>query len=199
MEVWLNTDEEDDSVSSLMMVRYASSLVSSDPSQWKWVVIALHNSLQGFMVMSLRNSNNLHVMTPKSANKYYKACIDNTPLSEEQLRLCSCSALYEKVKNDEHMKLFTKQLPQSDDNDCCVEKLNNFRNDFIHFQPKNWTIEVSRFPFICLTVIGIIRFLCCESGKVNWYNLELKEKAQVILSECEENLSKIKTTYETNS
>ena len=199
MEIWLRTDEGEESVSSLMMVRDASTLVSSDLSQWKWIVIALHNSLQGFMVMSLRNSNDFQIMPKKLANEYYEAYRDNKTLPK--VKLDCFLKLYKKVKNDKHMKhfIYSKPLPQSNDNDWCVNKLASFRDDFIHFTPKGWSIEVSGFPLICLTIIEIIRFLCCESGNVNWYNSELGEKAQVILSECEENLLRIKTTYETNS
>ena len=99
MEVWLKTDEREESISSLEMVRNASLKVSEDFFQWKWVIIALHNALQGFMVLSLRNGNNFRVMPDKLARKCYEAHRANKPWPKE--RLDSFLNLYKKIKNDE--------------------------------------------------------------------------------------------------
>lgn len=195
MKVWFKTDEREESVSSLELVRDASALVSNNLFQWKWVVIALHHALQGFMVLSLRNGNNFRVLPEKLANKCYEAHRANKPWPKEYLD--SFPNLYKKVKNEEYMCFFihSKKLPQSDDNDWCVDKLLELRNKFIHFVPKGWSLEVSGLPNICLTIIGIIQFLGWESGNVSWYEPELGEKARKILIECEENFTKIRTSY----
>jgi len=199
MAVWLKTDEREETVSSLMMVRDASGNIINDTFQWKWIVIALHNALQGFMVSSLRNGNNFRVMPEKLASKCYEAHRANKPWPKE--RLDSFPNLYKKVKSDEYMKFFihSKSLPETENNDGCINKLIELRNKFIHFVPQGWSLEVSGLPYICLTVLEMIRFLGWKSGNIFWHNVGLKDQAERILNECEDNFRKIKAVYESNS
>ncbi|MBL1353002.1 MAG: hypothetical protein COA61_006680 [Zetaproteobacteria bacterium] len=195
----MKTDEREESISSLEMVRNASLKVSEDFFQWKWVIIALHNALQGFMVLSLRNGNNFRVMPDKLARKCYEAHRANKPWPKE--RLDSFLNLYKKIKNDEYMKpfIYSKSLPETENNDWCVNKLIELRNKFIHFVPQGWSLNVSGLPHICLTIIEIMKFLAWESGNIFWHNDRLKDKSRSILNECEDSFRRIKEAYESNS
>ena len=69
-EKWLRTNEAEESVSSLEMVVQSLSNVESDWYQWKWAILALHSSLQGFMVMALRGSNGLNCLKDEVAAEW---------------------------------------------------------------------------------------------------------------------------------
>ena len=51
------TDALSDAVYSLEMVDHFLSRVWDESESWKWVIIALHNSLQGFMACAIRGSD----------------------------------------------------------------------------------------------------------------------------------------------
>jgi hypothetical protein len=59
MEIWLRTDETEEALSALEMAANSAKSLTNDLYYWKWVIIALHNSLQGFMVLALRRGNGL--------------------------------------------------------------------------------------------------------------------------------------------
>lgn len=49
-----------------------------------------------------------------------------------------------------------------------MRRLNSFRNDFIHFSPDSWSIEISGMPRICLDCLDGASFLFWQSGSVFW-------------------------------
>ena len=198
MENWLRTDEREESVSALAMMRDSTAKVIEDVYQWKWTVIAAHNALQGFMVLALRNGNNLAVMPEKLAGKWLEAYRAEKQLPEE--RLDSFPNLYKKIKSEEmEFLVSSKRFKPSAKHDRAVDKLIEFRNDFIHFVPKGWSIEVSGFPEICLRILEIIRFLGWDSSNVLWHEIELRDKADNLINEIVENLNNVDHKYQQSS
>jgi len=66
--------------------------------------------------------------------------------------------------------------PGSNDSDYAMEKLNEFRNNFIHFIPCRWSIELAMLPGIFMQVLSVIEFLILESGNVRFYDEDEDEK-----------------------
>jgi len=195
MEHWLRTDEYEEAVSTLEMVSEFASTVCKDKSRWKWVIIALHNAFQGFMVLALRTGNGLAVLTEKNAQAWLNALENNGPYPEKE-KLDTCLGLYKKIKND---KMFAngkgKKLVSTQNQDRSVEKLNQFRNEFIHFVPKGWSIEVSGFPGICLDCLEIIKFLALDSENIRWDEQELRSRCEHALSKTESIFKDLKERY----
>ena len=54
MEIWFRTDEFEEAILSFEKVAESSELIAKDLSRWRWLVISLHNAVQGFMVLALR-------------------------------------------------------------------------------------------------------------------------------------------------
>ena len=50
-----------------------------------------------------------------------------------------------------------------------IKRLNALRNEFIHFTPKGWSLEVNGLPRICLSVARLISFLALETTNVFWH------------------------------
>src|SRR5262245_58486709 len=53
MDLWLRTDEIQEAVLSLEAAYDFAERCKSELYYWKWTLIALHNAVQGFMVIAL--------------------------------------------------------------------------------------------------------------------------------------------------
>lgn len=73
MEHWLRTDEAQQAVLALQMASEQLERGVDNPHYWQWVIVGLHNALQGFMVLALRGSTNLNVLTDKCAEQWLAA------------------------------------------------------------------------------------------------------------------------------
>ncbi len=192
---WYRTDETQEAIESLMMVESKLSTVSENLYDWKWVIIALHNSLQGFMVLALRGTNSLAVLTKKSAEEWLRA-YENGLKPVSNARLDTYLNLYKKVQSD-HMMQFdiSQQLEPTAKQSWSVKKLNSLRNTFIHFQPQGFSLEVSGMPGIVENCLNIIWFLSFESGNVLWHDEAQEEKTQDLIRKSKEKLTIIKKLY----
>jgi len=101
MENWLETDESQEAVLALQLVsEQLSHLESSgNPHYWTWIIIGLHNALQGFMVLALRGNNNINVLTEDCARKWLEAYERKDGKYPDQ-RLDKFLNLYKKIKSD---------------------------------------------------------------------------------------------------
>jgi len=195
MERWLRTDEQQEVISSLRMVLRSMESASEDLDHWKWAVIALHNAVQGAMVMSLRAGNDFRVMPEKLAQKCYQAHMDSKPWPKAKMD--SFPNLYKKAQSQETMGFYvhSRQLPSDPDRDRCIAKLLDLRNSFIHFMPQGWSLEVSGLPEICETTLEMIHFLCWESGNVFWHGEFDSMVAQELVSKAKNIAQKLRAEY----
>lgn len=192
---WLRTDERQEFISSMRMVHKCLLDVSTDIEQWKWAVIALHNAAQGAMVQALRAGNDFRIMPEKLAEKCYQAHRANKPWPK--IKMDSFPNLYKKVQSEELMIFYTrsKALPSNKERDYCIDMLLELRNSFIHFMPQGWSLEVSGLPFIFVSVIEMIRFLCWESGNIIWYQECQSSTARKLVDESANAACKLIDSY----
>lgn len=178
MARWLRTDERQEFISSVRMVTTSMAAARHEFEHWKWAVIALHNAMQGAMVMALRGTNNFRVMPEKLAEKCIEAHREGKPWPKEKLD--TFPNLYTKVRSDEAMSFYvhSRALPQDADLDKNIELVLQLRNQFIHFTPQGWSLEISGMPGICESILSAISFLCWESGNIIWYSRESAEQAR---------------------
>jgi hypothetical protein len=66
-----------------------------------------------------------------------------------------------------------------------MRKLNEIRNQFIHFMPKVWVLELTGLPAICLDCLAVARFLHKEGGNILWHKTELRERAEEAFDRAE--------------
>jgi hypothetical protein len=195
MDLWLRTDETEEAISGLEMLAEICPTLTADSYRWKWAILAVHNSLQGFMVLALRHGNNLAVLRPNIAQKWLEARREGGKYPDE--RMDPFPNLYGKIKSDLMLCYVNgKKFAATSDHDRAVEDLNNLRNDFIHFVPKGWSIELAGLPDICLTCLEVVEFLGWESGNVFFYDENQEERAQKALKFAKELLHEIKQKYE---
>lgn len=196
MAKWIRTDERNELISSLKMVCESVSKVDHDIEYWKWAVIALHNSLQGSMVMSLRAGNDFRIMPEKLAEKCLKAYRENRPWPK--VKMDNFPNLYKKVKSIEHMHFLTcsRELPEDQERDRAVEKILELRNIFMHFMPQGWSLEVSGLPNIFISLLNMENFLIFESGNVTIYEDEDRTQIRDAIDTALATCLKLKAEYE---
>lgn len=191
---WLRTDEHEEAVSALESVAEWLHRVERQLGHWRWVVLALHNAVQGFMVLALRGSNGLRPLRDDLAEAWLKAYREGGQYPVEKLD--SFLHLYKKIKSDRmlfymHSRKFTPTGSQG----RSIKKLHSLRNDFIHFLPRSWAIEVSGLPEICLDCLEIIEFLAWESGNIFWHNQNLKTRTENALEDAKVALQHLDSLY----
>jgi len=165
---YLKTDDLNEAVRDLEMVRRFLEKLNSEIYYWKWVILALHSSLQGFMVAALKGSSGLNVLTDKSAEgwlKAHQADLRTFP----RLKLDTFLNLYEKMKTDKILMYHgSKKFVSTEEQDRSVKKLNSRRNDYIHFKPMRRIIYTAGLPQDAKECLSVIKFLALDSGNI-WF------------------------------
>jgi len=173
--MYLHTDEELEAANAMQMAAQFASGLSTDLHLWRWVIIALHNAAQGAMVLSLRHGNGLLALTDKSYSAWMAAYEKGEKPPAEELD--SYLNLYKKVKHKEwgQIRGNTRFAPAGSEGGD-LKRLNSLRNEFIHFTPKGWSLEVGGLPRIALAAARLISFLALETNNVFWHTAEARER-----------------------
>ena len=188
-------DEKRDAVCSLELLVEHLPKVKTAPQQWKWVILSTHSALQGFMVLSLRGTNDLNVLTKKSASKWLEAYESKSPRYQPR-KLDDFMNLYSKIKSDTMLlwinsKCFTATKSQ----DECVQRLNAIRNDFIHYVPTSAAYNMKRWASIVLEVIPIIEFLVLESNNITFYDDDEQNRVTSLCDLAKKEAASLLTYY----
>ncbi len=147
-------------------------------SAWRWVIIALHNATQGFMVLALQHGNGLLALSNRSYKEWFDAYENNKPCPTKE-ELDKFLNLYKKVKSNEYGTVGgnTRFVPAGTQGRS-IKKLNEFRNEFIHFTPKGWSLEVDGLPQICLDSLALIEFLGWKTENIFWHEPNYRDQAK---------------------
>jgi hypothetical protein len=144
---WNRTDETENTIDYLQV---ATSFRYQDlPHRWKWLTISLHGALYGSTILAIKGTDPDRVLEGKKVISVWRA-----------LKRCQSDSYM--LQNVGSQKLLLLGSEHSSINFLS----NTFRNNFEHFAPGNWSIEVSGFPKIVTDICRIIRFLLLESGNV---------------------------------
>lgn len=194
--LFLATNELTDAVFSLRMVAECLATVKEESHYWKWVIIALHNSLQGFMVSALCQGNDFPIME-SAAPKVCPHCSLETELPDQRdwgsleewrrfyfdpsrdhgnktvpkaPRLVSSQTLYKRIKTPAYMERFcdSKAFRPQGTQGGSVNRLFEKRNAFVHFTPKFALPICQGYLPIVKDVTAVISFLALESGNILW-------------------------------
>ena len=194
-KAWLRTNEYEEAVSAAEAAADFSESALKDPYRWKWVLIAVHNAVQGFMVLALRRGNGLLALRDDIAAEWIKAYRADKKLPKEKLD--SFLNLYAKVKTDAAAGwVHSKPFVSGSNHDQSMKRLNEFRNEFIHFVPKGWSLELAGLPAICLNCLSVARFLHDEGGNIFWHSAKLRRRADRAFRRANKALTNAGRVYE---
>lgn len=171
--MYLRTNEEYETANAMQMAAQFASGLPTDLHLWRWVIISLHNAAQGSMVLSLRHGNSLLALTDESHKAWMAAYNKGETLPPEKLD--GYLNLYKKVKHKDLGQIGgnTRFSPEGSEGGD-IKRLNSLRNEFIHFTPKGWSLEIDGLPRIALAVARLISFLALETNNVFWHTADAR-------------------------
>ncbi|MFX0195729.1 MAG: hypothetical protein ACFFCW_06365 [Candidatus Hodarchaeota archaeon] len=157
---YLRTDEKENSVDSLEMVaRLAAEIKTTGKTGlWKWVIISLFNALYGFCICAIQGTDYHQVMKRDRKGK-----VTN--------KLISFPEALKRAQQDTWMRQYidSRTLSLTRDQKDSIKRLReDLRNNFEHFTPKGWSIEVSGMPKIVSDTLDVIEFLALSSRNILW-------------------------------
>lgn len=191
---YLRTDHWVDAVSSLEAAYEFANRVRANERFWKWLLIAVHSAAQGFMALALEQGNSLLVMKNEVRDKWLRTRESGAPYPEE--RMDFFLALYGKVKSDAVCRyVHSKKFVPGPSHDDSMDTLNEIRNNFIHFFPKSWSIQLAGLPAVCVDCLDVAQFLGWESMTILWHDATLSERGQRASRQLRATLGKLNKMY----
>jgi hypothetical protein len=148
-EGWVRFDQYEDVLASTDLLALVAPSLREQPSSWKWMIIAAHNGLQGALVCAIRDTSGTNVLKERSA-KAKLTWLANPAGTPPHERLDDFIPLLKKYRKKYPCCGTIQQLRQ-------IHKLHSeFRNNFVHFVPKGWSIELAMLPAIIRTGLDLI-------------------------------------------
>jgi len=148
---YIEVDEESNALDYLAKACNFIEASEGDPVAWKWVVIGLHGALYGFAVCALKGTDANSVVTHTKKGD----------------RLISFGEALKRCQDPEEMcmTVMARALELSAPQRTSIDLLRNLlRNNFEHFVPRGWSIEIHGMPQIAMDVLDAIQFLALDSG-----------------------------------
>lgn len=184
--IWLRTNEIEQFIGALEFAVELLPSTLTDTSRWKWEIVALHNALQGVFVCALGGADTAGVsfLSEKSGARIWR-WLDVTSRTQPEVappdeRLAEILILFDRVKSSAYLQ---DPLRSSEQIDADVKRLNNLRNDFIHFIPRSWSLELSGMPRIIGSVHSCIEHLALHFPTFNHhYRADENARIEVALS-----------------
>ena len=194
--MYLRTDEETEAADALCMAAQLAKDLEHKPNLWRWLIIALHNAVQGFMVLSLRHGNGLAALSEQSFTEWMEAHEKGGPYPAKE-KLDSYLNLYKKVKSKDYGQIGgNRRFVPKGTQGKSIKRLDTLRNEFIHFTPKGWSLELDGLPGICLDCIGLVRFLGWETSNIFWHEPQAKERSYSCIATLVGQLESLDKAYQ---
>jgi hypothetical protein len=152
---WMRYDERTNALDNLEKCYEFIKTVEKEKQNWKWVIITLHGAIYGFAVSACRGTNSYSVIK-KSKTGFGKLIDFNEALKmcqNPQIMTANIDYTYYELSKDQ--KESTNRLHKV------------FRNNFEHFTPKSWSIELHDMPLMILDCLEVVRLLIVYSD-VGW-------------------------------
>jgi hypothetical protein len=192
-EYWLHTDDKSDIIASLSMLIIALDLVENDIAAWKWIVIATHSALQSAIACHLRGTgNNLLVAKNEDAEVWLKAHKQGT--AHPEMMMDSFPNLYRKLK---HFEIDGFKFTPQGNQGRSINKINGYRNDFVHFMVNGFSLEVSGLPKMCEDCLDVISELDKHTMHVWWRDDVQRAEFRNLLDRCLKRIKQLEFEYGT--
>ena len=160
---YLKLTDEKNALDFLEKAYFFISKTETDVFAWKWVVLCLHSALYGFLIAALKGTDWQNVVY--KTKKYYKLISFN-----EALKRCQDPNEMRKTVFSQHLHL------NQEEKDAIKLLKETLRNNFEHYIPKGWFIELHGLPNMCLQVLSVISFLALETRNYQNLNTTMRRK-----------------------
>ena len=163
METWVRTDEEEDVAGSIRHVIRTAGFEGDDPQAWKWVVVALHSALQGACVCHLTTTAApVGAVKKKNAIEwldYFDRSRTDPIATPPKTDLMGFLDLLKEVRkpNSAGGASSLTRIPITDSELNWLTRFHTeIRNQFTHFEPVGWSIDMAGIPEIAKLIARII-------------------------------------------
>ncbi|MFZ0456136.1 MAG: hypothetical protein WAM24_20475 [Ignavibacteriaceae bacterium] len=147
---WLRIEEHTNAFDYLEKAKMFLESCEDNFYSWKWVMISLHGAIYGFAISACKGTN-ADVVIKKSKKGESLISFD------EALNRCQESTWMKYAMSSNVLKLTDSQK------ESIRHMKNIFRNEFMHFKPKGWSIEIHDFPLITLDCFDVLEFLVLKT------------------------------------
>lgn len=147
---WVRYDEYEDVLASTDLLALVAPKLRKQTSSWKWMILAAHNGLQGALVCAIKDTSNTNILDKGSAKKVLNY-LETLEGDRPEEKLADFATL---------LKRYRKKYPCNDittEQFRLIHKLHkNFRNNFTHFVPTGWLIQVAVLPPVIKSALDLI-------------------------------------------
>jgi hypothetical protein len=174
---WLTLTEETNALDYLERAGQFITEADTNPKAWKWVVLALHGALYGFAIAACKGTNYETVIRKTKKGAEYLISLD------EALTRCADSALMGTVYGALALRLTESQK------DSIRRLKKTLRNNFEHYAPRLWSIEIHGLPQISMDVLDVISFLAVDTVRYQHLNQSQRRWVKSIVYQSKKRLS----------
>ena len=177
MSEFVRTDECQDVLASLEQCVFSLAQARRSERAWKWVILSLHSALQGAMVCHLSGPEQLGALQERSAEnwrQWNEKCIqdgaeDSGNPRRKRLareRLADANELFRRLHcsaariEDGCGRIISITDQQRDS----FELLHDLRNEFTHFSPKSWIIDLRSIKQAIEDVLNVLCLIADDGG-----------------------------------
>ena len=168
---WIQTDECEDVAGSVRHALRTARSVGDDPQGWKWIVLALHSALQGACICHLTTTAvPIGAVTRENAGEwlaYFELSRDDRHSKLPRTRLMALPELLKAVRREHSAgdRRNAVGITISDAELAWLTRLHTtVRNQFVHFEPAGWLIEISGVEGLAVLISRIIS----DIGSCGW-------------------------------
>ncbi|MBB4097453.1 hypothetical protein [Sphingomonas kyeonggiensis] len=152
-ERWFRTDEASDVAGSVRHAIRSAPLVQQDPQAIKWLMLALHSALQGACVCHLTTTAQpFGALAKKSADEWWRYLNGGNrepDAKQPAIQIMALPDLLKAIRKPNSIGSGAQEpgIVLSDVELAWLRRLHDqIRNQFIHFAPMGWSIEISGVP-----------------------------------------------------
>lgn len=146
----------------------------TDSMDWKWVFLSLHGALYGFMICALKGTDPARVVRKNARNQW---------------RLIDFGTALKWCQDPRYMMMTTesKVLRLSQTQKQSLDLIQNrFRNEFAHYEPRLWSIDLHRMPQVVIDGLEVTRLLSLETGNYMHLTIEAGKRIETLITEASE-------------
>jgi hypothetical protein len=190
---YLEIDTESDSVDSLSAAVDFILRATDDSRYWKWVILALHSAAQGFLVLALRQDNDVLVQKNGTAMKMLAAYNEGSDFQD--LYMDNFMGLYRKAQKAHNFHDGRPALSIDTDFDESIARFDQLRHALVHFNSTSRSISyellVTRSEH-CIRLIEAI----LVGNSIFWHEEDNASKARKNLAKADAALINFKKTLQ---
>ncbi len=161
---WIRLDERLNAIDYLLRTSEFINKTKQDKIYWKWVCLGLHGAIYGFSICACQNSDGSSVVQKNRDG--------NDELISFGMALKRC----------QNHSFVSCPLALTSEQVTAIEKIKGiFRDQFVHFQPKGWSIEIHGFPQLAIHCLEVIRQLAFQVKGRPIFNTYQEKKIKSII------------------